>query len=522
MAYGLRSRSANGPPAAVQPPPRPDAASSPPESATVVGTASPNDGADLSAADAVAISSEGVQTRAGAARSSPSAAAAEPTQPPDADAGDGDGADAEVLKLVERVPKMATVLANVKKDEILLAILEDCKSFFPEGEGGRDIFYLEQLWEEVSCMMLDAIIKYTPHNEKDIDQKSKRYEAKKLSIVHKYVGAAAEGMFTRAGVGAGEKKMVAGVAIFLEMGHSFIRWYQKLIIPPGKTAPVSIPDQIKAVLVEFGEKDPGELFPRATAKHVYYIIGFLCNAGQKEAARRSKRKDVGKCIKALDAHFVEGKEKEAVAKIKEELPDGATDLVDKRCHFGGLKYPNKTLYTVFALIEKAYSTVATIYNFATFGGYLLGDICDGILENEDIRSLFWDLFQPDEFDDETIYEALRYYVKVFGNVRAKDLCYRYNSNIQKGATVGLRQRLAGGKGGKGGKKKATTKRQKTSDEKEESEDEPEVYEEEKATPEQQHKALQDVAAEEVRSDRPENRKICTIHQLADGHMEEDV
>lgn len=212
---------------------------------------------------------------------------------------------------------------------------------------------------------------------------------------------------------------------------------------------------------------------------------------------------------------MEGKEKEAVAKIKEEMPEGVTDLVDKRCHFGGLKYPNKMLYTVFLLIEKVYSTLATPYNFATFGGHLLGDICEGMLENGDILDLFTKLFQPDDFDDDTIYEALRYYVKVFGNVRAKDLCYRYNSNIQKGATVGLRQQLANAAAtNKKGAKKQSAKKQKRSEQQEEEE-----KEESEEEPEDQHEAMLGVAGEEVPSDA-ENRKICTIHQFADSHAEE--
>ena len=78
------------------------------------------------------------------------------------------------------------------------------------------------------------------------------------------------------------------------------------------------------------------------------------------------------------------------------------------------------------------------------------DILKAMLDNQKIFDLFSDLFSTHQFSRTIIYAALGYYMKVFGNVRAKDLCYRYNSNIHKGNTVGLRQQLAGGK--KGGKK----------------------------------------------------------------------
>ena len=55
-------------------------------------------------------------------------------------------------------------------------------------------------------------------------------------------------------------------------------------------------------------------------------------------------------------------------------------------------------------------------------------------------------------------------MKVFGNVRAKDLCYRMNSNILKGATIGERQELAAACGGEkktvSSKKRKVTKKQK--------------------------------------------------------------
>ena len=54
------------------------------------------------------------------------------------------------------------------------------------------------------------------------------------------------------------------------------------------------------------------------------------------------------------------------------------------------------------------------------------------------------LFNSNVYFEDIILEAIRYYTKVFGNVRAKELCYRYNSATVKGATVGLWPTLAVG------------------------------------------------------------------------------
>ena len=68
-----------------------------------------------------------------------------------------------------------------------------------------------------------------------------------------------------------------------------------------------------------------------------------------------------------------------------------------------------------------------------------------MLENDKIIELLGTLFLENEFLSSMLNESVRCYVKVFGKVRAKDLCYRLNSNIKKWATIGIRQKLAASK-----------------------------------------------------------------------------
>ena len=158
----------------------------------------------------------------------------------------------------------------------------------------------------------------------------------------------------------------------------------------------------------------------------------------------------------------------------------------------------------FSLIKLVYSHLANPDNFTIFGGRLLAIICSGMIENSTIVGLFSNLFVPDEFLEEKILVTLQYYLKVFGNVRAKDLCYRYNSNLNKSATVELRQTLAAGT-----IKNSRPKLRKT-------------------------KKLSDVALQK-KSDLPKDnaitvldneneilpsRKDCAIHPTTETHMEE--
>lgn len=136
-----------------------------------------------------------------------------------------------------------------------------------------------------------------------------------------------------------------------------------------------------------------------TAGHVYYIIGFFCDAGSKEALRRSQENDPGKCIQALNQHFAIASKEEKVMKIKQDLPPGLTALVDRRCAFGGLKYPDRKLYYVFAVIEFAFMKLATPTpdNFIMYGGTLMADVLHELLENPKLLCLFSDLFTPGQF-----------------------------------------------------------------------------------------------------------------------------
>ena len=59
-------------------------------------------------------------------------------------------------------------------------------------------------------------------------------------------------------------------------------------------------------------------------------LQFFCSAGAKEALRRTTQSDVGSCIKAIDKHFAMASDGAHVERIKKELQEGVTNLVDER------------------------------------------------------------------------------------------------------------------------------------------------------------------------------------------------
>ena len=177
-----------------------------------------------------------------------------------------------------------------------------------------------------------AIEKYTPVDEKDIRKKSDRYESKKMRIINQYIGT-----YNILGDDCDEgdaEKLHDTQFILILIGMEFAKWFQKLITPPNGRERVPIHLQISKLVDKAVKMDLEQLFDGKVAEHVYYIVGFLCDAGSKEALRRSKKSNVGECIKAINSHFAIGRDEEKVREIKQSLPQGVTNLVDQRCHFG--------------------------------------------------------------------------------------------------------------------------------------------------------------------------------------------
>lgn len=237
------------------------------------------------------------------------------------------------------------------------------------------------------------------------------------------------------------------------IGWAFVDYFESLITPPRGKKVVPLQVQLDGCLKELESKDLNEYFDKGLDKHVYYCAGFLCHAGQTAASKRNTI--AGKCIGAISNHFVSNLNDVDV--VKRDLPEGLADLVDRRAVHGCLSYPNVRFYSLVAKIEYCYSKLAATENLMIFGGEALATICSSMTSHELLVDDFTSLYDQCRFDDATIQEAFCFYVKVYSNLRIKDLCRKYNSRLHKTTTVGLRQSLAS-KRGTGRKKKNTIKK----------------------------------------------------------------
>jgi hypothetical protein len=166
--------------------------------------------------------------------------------------------------------------------------------------------------------------------------------------------------------------------------------------------------------------------------------------------------------------------------IKATLPAGVTDLVDNRVVHGYLTYPDRPFYSFVAAMEYCYSEMATPENLMMFGGGVLATICDAIADHEYFYLYFDSLFDDTTcFSDETIQEGMEFIIKVYLNLRLKDLCRKYNSRLSRTNTVGIRQSLAVNR--KGNTREGKEHKRETE------------LEEEELTEEELHLALENIA-----------------------------
>ena len=279
------------------------------------------------------------------------------------------------------------------------------------------------------------------------------------------------------------------------IGEIFLEAYEQLTAPPRGKKILLISQQLDNFIKDLSTTNLSDLFEDGVSKHVYYVSGFLCRAGEKEADRRSKDKNsigfaVGQCIKEVSAHFVSKTSPSEIDDVKQSLPEGTTSLVDKHSIFGGLKYPDRQFYSLIAKVEYCYSNLATPNNFRTYGGIVMSYICNEIAEDESLVSHFKSLVHEEQYDDKTIMLAFKYYIKVFGNLRVKDLARKLNAKLHKSTTAALRPSLATKGESKTKRNKAKSKSKVTKPTRVE-EEEVELSEEE------MHMALIDIADEEI-------------------------
>ena len=366
---------------------------------------------------------------------------------------------AKPLSLKERFPSPAHITAEVAKLGDVNFLVQRSKY---NSEEGRAVLFDDDLWQRVNDEVHNALDYCAATCDKDITKMTKMYREKTNHIINEFATRLHQHFPTPHQLQESEQIMDTSLLLQFISMH-YIEILHKHISYPSKGDNYTITERVKMKVEHAKTGGINQLYPEpGVKKHVYYITGFLGNQADKEAKRRAKHSGVRACLSFIaDNKFLVNNRGDDIQRLiaDDDIP---TELVQEREAFGGLHYPDKECWEFFATVEYIYAELATPDNFISIGGRLLSEICDAILNNNDLRVRFSALcgYKEDAtftLDDTGL--AFAYFLRVFGRVRAKDLTLKYNSGLYKGKNqVALRAELAAKCGG-GSKKKSKKKQQ---------------------------------------------------------------
>jgi hypothetical protein len=376
----------------------------------------------------------------------------------------------DILPLYDRLPEINDVIDGLKTHPRVIGILstpnilitDELRNWFIDVYFKHEPQNDDDFWYEAWATMHEAIIDNTPTRQGEIKSSKDNYMLDIEYMINHHFSTRQFPSYD----GVVPQDFVLKLQCLSQLlGWVYVDYFESLITPPRGKKVIPLEIQLDQCLKELEAKNLNEYFDKGMDRQVYYCAGYLCHAGQTAS---SKRQTIdGKCIGSITNHFASTQSE--IDRLKRDLPSGLADLVDRRSVHGSLSYPNLRFYSLVAKIEYCYSKLATTDNLMIFGGQALGTICNAMTRHETLLDHFTSLYDGTGFAMKTINVAFCFYVKVYSNLRIKDLCRKFNSRLHKTTTVGLRQSLAS-KRGKGRKAKKR-KRNKTPEEPEPTENE---------------------------------------------------
>jgi hypothetical protein len=157
----------------------------------------------------------------------------------------------------------------------------------------QDLFFRLSIWDEFSNRLYNAIKQCVPKNPRYSKSATKKYVTAKDKIID-WVATRQPFANTES-----EQKRDEATLVIHSLGFEFSKIYHKLITPRDGEKRVPIAEQISKVLKDTESLELKDYFEVGVAKHVYYVVGWLCHAGTKE----SKRSNFSRCL--LTTHLAQ-------------------------------------------------------------------------------------------------------------------------------------------------------------------------------------------------------------------------
>ena len=208
--------------------------------------------------------------------------------------------DNGILPLIERVPDVEMVVEFLKSHHRIKGLLSNPSLFESEVdlEDFTNAYYFacskgddipdpdsdEWFWEDACDYMFESLCENIPSSRKDLKKCRARYFADGVHLVQSHFR---QRILTQDSFVTPERKRrlrnISGL-----IGEVFLEVYEQLTAPPRGKKILLISQQLQKLVQDITTTNLDKLFVDGIDKHVYYISGFLCRVGEKEAERRSQ------------------------------------------------------------------------------------------------------------------------------------------------------------------------------------------------------------------------------------------
>ena len=328
----------------------------------------------------------------------------------------------DISPLEDRLPPIDDVVKTLRNDYHVLQILDTPGVFeTPDARAEFIAHYFahtpdtDDFWDEAWHHIYHAMFLYMPETQSQVKKCKDEYICDILFLLDEHFAMLLPEKYWD----LPDAQKTKLLCIAKRIGFVFVDTFESMITMAGGKKVLSIITQLQACLDLLSSKRLDDYFDDDIDKHVYYVAGYLCHAAIKASSKR--RGDLGKLLALLSTHFV--KTAAEIETLKATLPAGVTELVDKSGVHGSLTYPDRPFYSFVAAMEYCYAEMATPENLMVFGGGVLATICDAIADHEHFYLHFASLFDDTTcFSDETMQEGMEFIIKVYSNLRLKDLC----------------------------------------------------------------------------------------------------
>jgi hypothetical protein len=297
--------------------------------------------------------------------------------------------------------------------------------------GIKAIVFDESMWEGIRRELLEAANNCQAARETQVASCAKKLTKAKYGIFQRFMAGA------RARTDIADKEKMVVVGAMATVYFRFVEEFQNSLVYR------HVEDLSNQVSRHYNDKAPAIREDDRLYEALYYIVGYVLQAGKKNGTRRSggnNKSEIGSALVLLAENAAYDSSADAADELlNSDLPFGMTMRTEQ---FNNLTYPKRQVFDCFVSIENVFSCCLTGENFCAYGSFLLRKICTALVNTDALTAVVASLL-PEGTGEEIVRQVVMFLVRTYGRLRGKDALRKMNSALKrKGTSQSTRSTLA--------------------------------------------------------------------------------